>query len=112
LRCLVLETFAGTGPTSSNKRIIRFWPDTLIPVSNVRFSGVERTCRLQCEMSAYDPKRTSRRELIGARFDVVIAYFVIMRRADGGASPGAAGAMAIVSQAFQPSGLFCAANSP
>jgi hypothetical protein len=39
-------------------------------------------------------------------------YFVIMRLADGGASPGAAGEMTNVSQAFQPSGLFCAANSP
>jgi hypothetical protein len=47
-----------------------------------------------------------------AGFDVVIDYFVIMRLADGGASPGAAGEMANVSQAFQPSGLFCAANSP
>jgi hypothetical protein len=43
---------------------------------------------------------------------VVIDYFVIMRLADGGASPGAAGEMAIVSQAFQPSGLCSPANSP
>jgi hypothetical protein len=64
------------------------------------------------KMSANDPKRTSRRNLIGARFDGAIDYFVIMRLADGGASPGAAGEMTNVSQAFQPSGLFCAANSP
>ena len=38
-------------------------------------------------------------------------YLVIMRVADGGASPGAAGEMAKVSQAFQPSGRFSAANS-
>jgi hypothetical protein len=60
----------------------------------------------------FDPKRTSRRDLIGARFDVVIDYFVIMRLADGGASPGAAGEITNVSQAFQPSGLCSAANSP
>jgi hypothetical protein len=39
-------------------------------------------------------------------------YFVTMRLADGGASPGAAGVIANVSHAFQPSGLFCEANSP
>ena len=60
----------------------------------------------------FDPKRTSRRDLIGARFDVVIDYFVIMRLADGGAPPGAAGEITNVSQAFQPSGLCSAANSP
>ena len=74
--------------------------------------GVKRTWVGALHMSAFDPKRTSRRDLIGARFDVVIDYFVIMRLADGGASPGAAGEMTNVSQAFQPSALFCAANSP
>jgi hypothetical protein len=49
---------------------------------------------------------------IGARFGIVSDYFVIMRLAEGGASPGAAGEMAKVSQAFQPSGLFLPANSP
>jgi hypothetical protein len=40
------------------------------------------------------------------------SYLVMPRVAGGGASPGAAGEMANVSYAFQPSGLFCAANSP
>jgi hypothetical protein len=75
-------------------------------------SGVKRTWLVAAHMSAFDPKRTSRRDLIGARFDVVIDYFVIMRLADGGASPGAAGEITNVSQAFQPSGLCSAANSP
>ena len=47
-----------------------------------------------------------------AGLKALMDYFVIMRLADGGASPGAAGEMANVSQAFQPSGLFCEANSP
>ncbi len=58
----------------------------------------------QWDSEARDPQRADVGRTIG--------YFVIMRLADGGASPGAAGDMANVSHAFQPSGLFCAANSP
>ena len=39
------------------------------------------------------------------------AYFVTIRRDAGGAALGAAGEMANVSQAFQPSARFSAANS-
>jgi len=46
-----------------------------------------------------------------AALSAEIEYFVTIRLDDGGASPGAAGEMANVSQAFQPSGLFCPANS-
>jgi len=38
-------------------------------------------------------------------------YFVIMRRDDGGASPGAAGEIAKLSRVFQPSARFAASNS-
>src|SRR5689334_20539639 len=44
-------------------------------------------------------------------YDFGRRYFVTIRLAEGVASPGAAGEMANVSQAFQPSGRFCAANS-
>src|SRR5262245_5252956 len=43
--------------------------------------------------------------------DPRLAYFVIIRLVDGGASLGAAGEITNVNQAFQPSGRFSAANS-
>ena len=43
--------------------------------------------------------------------DPRLAYFVIIRLVDGGASLGAAGEITKVNQAFQPSGRCSAANS-
>jgi hypothetical protein len=100
---------------------VRYWPKTDIPRLHrtCPLLGVKRTWPIAGQMSAFDPKRTWAVALHMSAYDpkrtsrnlaTTIGYFVIMRVVDGG-GPGAAGEITKVSQAFQPSGLFSAANS-
>src|SRR5262245_26504329 len=75
-------------------------------VENVLTNKVN-TCRMPTPAYPASP----RVPWLGIYGPARLAYFVIIRLVDGGASLGAAGEITNVNQAFQPSGRFSEANS-
>ena len=82
---------------------VRYWPKADMPKNAIDVAIGGKADMGWCSANVCIVKQSVATQQIG--------YFVIIRLVDGGASPGAAGEIAIVSHAFQPSGRCSAANS-